>query len=82
MAKQKKIKVGNSLAVTLPISLVREGGWKLGDELVIEHSPTYQLMVIKPKRLAKKTYLSPEFFSWLDEVSLKYADVIKDLAHV
>ena len=53
MAKQKIIKVGNSMAITLPVSLVREGGWKIGDELIIEHSPTYQLMVIKPKHLSE-----------------------------
>ena len=82
MPKQKIIKVGNSLAITLPVSMLREGGWKLGDEVIIEHSPTYDFMVLKPKHLANKTFLSPEFFSWLDEITEKHADVIKELAHV
>lgn len=82
MATQKIIKVGNSLAITLPANMVREAGWKAGDELIIEQSPPYEIMVVKPKSKAGKTYLSPEFLDWLDEVSVKYKDAIKELANI
>lgn len=80
MKTQKIIKVGNSLAVTLPASFVREGNMKVGDELVVETAPIYQTMVIKSKKMAKKTHLTPEFFNWLDDVSKKHEDLIKKLA--
>jgi len=82
MKTQKIIKVGNSLAVTLPVAFVRDGNLKIGDELVVETAPIYQTMVIKPKKMANKTHLTPEFFSWLDDVSKKHESLIKKLANV
>lgn len=82
MPKQKIIKVGNSLAVTIPADLVRECGWQAGEEVVIEGSPEYQVMIVKPKQKAKKTYLSPEFFDWLNGISSKYEKAIKELANL
>lgn len=82
MKTQKIIKVGNSLAVTLPATFVKEGKLKVGDELIMETAPAYQTAFIKPKRMAGKTHLTPEFFNWLDEVSKEYEDVIKELAHI
>ncbi len=82
MKTQKIIKVGNSLAVTLPVAFVRDGNLKMGDELVVETAPVYQTMVIKPKKMANKKQLTPEFFNWLDNVSKKYEDVIKELANI
>lgn len=82
MKTQKIIKVGNSLAVTLPASFVRDGNLKMGDELVVETAPVYQTMVIKSKKMAGRKHLTPEFFQWLDNVSKKYEDVIKELANI
>ena len=81
MKTQKIIKVGNSLAVTLPASFVKEGRLKVGDEMVVETSPVYQTAFMKPRKMAGKTSLTPEFFEWLDDVSKKYKDVIKELAN-
>lgn len=80
--KQKIIKVGNSLAITIPASLVKEGNLSVGDELVVESTPQYGMMLIKKPEHADKAHLSPEFFKWLDEVSIKYEDVIKELANI
>lgn len=82
MKTQKIIRAGNSLAVTLPVAFVREGNLKIGDELVVETAPVYQTMYIKPKKLANKTYLTPEFFNWLEEVSKRHEGLIKKLANV
>jgi putative addiction module antidote len=79
--KQKIIKVGNSAAVTLPASFVREGNLKIGDEVIVEAIPRYQAALIKPKKADKNISLSPEFFSWLDKISKEYEDVIKELAN-
>lgn len=82
MKTQKIIKVGNSLAVTLPVFFVREGKLKAGDELVVETAPAYQTMLIKSKKMSNKAKLTPEFFNWLNDVSKKYEGVIKELANI
>jgi len=81
MKTQKIIKVGNSLAVTLPASFVRDGNMKVGDEVVVETMAAYQTAMIKPKNIASKKHLTPEFFQWLEKTANKYEDVIKELAH-
>ncbi|PIV09984.1 hypothetical protein COY59_03195 [Candidatus Gottesmanbacteria bacterium CG_4_10_14_0_8_um_filter_37_24] len=79
--RQKIIKVGNSAAVTLPASFIREGNLKIGDEVLVETMPRYQAALIKPKKADKILRLSPEFFSWLDRISREYEEVIKELAN-
>ena len=80
--KQKIIKVGNSLAITIPASFVKEGNLAVGDELIVESTPQYGMMLLKKPEHADKAYLSPEFFDWLNDVSIKYEDVIKELANI
>jgi antitoxin component of MazEF toxin-antitoxin module len=80
MKAQKIIKVGNSLAVTLPAAFVRDGNLKMGDELVVETAPVYQTMVIKTKKMANNSKLSPEFFDWLDKFTKDNYDLLKELA--
>ncbi|MDO9028338.1 MAG: AbrB/MazE/SpoVT family DNA-binding domain-containing protein [Candidatus Roizmanbacteria bacterium] len=81
MKTQKIIKVGNSLAVTLPVAFVRDGNMKVGDEVVVETMATYHTAMIKPKKIANKKLLTPEFFQWLEKTTKKYEDVIKELAN-
>jgi len=80
MKIQKIIKVGNSLAVTLPASFLRDSNLKKGDELVVETAPVYQTMVIRSKKMANNSKLSPEFFDWLDKFTKKNYDLLKELA--
>lgn len=79
-SKQKIIKVGNSLAVTIPASFVKDGNLAVGDELVMEASPGYGMMLLKKPEFSDKAQLSPEFKSWLDEFSEKYRPMLKKLA--
>jgi antitoxin component of MazEF toxin-antitoxin module len=80
MKTQKIIKVGNSLAVTLPASYVKEGNLRVGDEVVIETAPIYQTMLVKPKKSANQAQLSPEFFEWLNKFTKKNSVMLKKLA--
>lgn len=82
MRKQKVIKVGNSLAVTLPAGFVREGNLKPGDELLVEAFPQYQYAIIKTKKTTLKSRLTPEFFNWLEKITKENEELIKELAEL
>lgn len=77
---QKVIKVGNSAALTIPREFLQETGIKVGDELIVETNSAAQMFLAKTKKLAGKMNLTPEFYTWLDKISKKYKDVIKELA--
>jgi len=77
---QKVIKVGNSLAVTLPSKFVNEAGFKAGDKINVEHDANNKILMIKVGD-DTNVKLTPEFFSWLEDVGKKYREVIKELAH-
>lgn len=79
--KQKIIKVGNSLAITLPASFVKEGHLAAGDELLVETTPEYGMMLLKKQEYAEKAHLSPEFKQWLDEFTEKNKALLKKLAN-
>ena len=79
--KQKIIKVGNSLAVTLPCGFVHDVGYKAGDEVIVEQNTTYKMLLVKPKTASFQTHLTPEFFSWLEQIGKRYERAIKELAN-
>ena len=80
MKTQKIIKVGNSLAVTLPASFVRDGNMKVGDEVVVETMVAYSAILIMLKKNTNKNHLNPEFFQWLERTTKKHFSLIKELA--
>jgi len=47
---KKIIKVGNSAAVILPSSFIKEGNLKIGDEVIVETIPRYQNSNDKTKK--------------------------------
>jgi putative addiction module antidote len=77
---QKIIKVGNSLALTIPKSFINQTGYKAGDEVFVQQEPSSKSLIITTKDQAKKMKLSPDLFSWLNDMEEKYSDAIKDLA--
>ncbi len=77
---QKVIQVGNSLALTIPKSFIDKTGFKAGDEIFVQQEPQSKSLIITTKDQARKMKLSPDLFSWLDEMEEKYSDAIKDLA--
>ncbi|HLL60546.1 MAG TPA: AbrB/MazE/SpoVT family DNA-binding domain-containing protein [Candidatus Nitrosocosmicus sp.] len=72
--KQKVIKVGNSLAVTLPASYVREYNIKPGDIIDIP------MVKENPSSYSPEKKLTPEFKKWLNDFTHKYHDLLKELA--
>jgi|GEM_PF-1062570 len=77
---KKIIKVGNSAAVMLPASFVKEGNLKIGDEVIVETMSRYQTAMIKPKTSSYKTSITPEFKEWIDKFTKKYGQLLKKLA--
>lgn len=78
---QKIIKVGNSAAITIPKEFLEKSGLNIGDDMVVETNVQRQMFLAKPKSQAQKLSLNPEFFEWLDKISVEYEDTIKELAH-
>lgn len=78
---QKIIQVGNSLAITIPNDFAEQVDYKKGDKVVVETNKASKMLLVKPQHLSDKKSLTPEFYEWLNEISEKYEDVIKELAH-
>lgn len=77
---QKIIQVGNSLAVTIPKEFAKKAGFKRGEDIAVETDFNSKVMLMKPKSMAQKTSLTPEFYEWLNEINKKYKDMIIELA--
>lgn len=79
MQQQTVIKVGNSLAVTIPSSFVKSRNVKAGQKVFVETNPDIDTVQIQIKKNSVAS-LTPEFKQWLDEMVEKYSDVMKELA--
>lgn len=78
---QKVIKVGNSLAVTIPSDFAKELKLRPGEKInVDEDFETKTLTVQAINTDIKKGGLTPEFLKWLKNFNNKYKDVLKELA--
>lgn len=73
------MRVGNSLAITLPKRFVDGKKLKAGQKLFVEDDVDLGLVQVSTKD-GKKLSLTPEFKEWLDEVSVKHENLIKELA--
>ncbi len=78
---QKVIQVGNSLAITIPTTFIKRALYKKGQEVVVETDDASGMLLMKPNRGKNSMSLTPEFYEWLENVSEKYEDVIKELAN-
>lgn len=81
---QKIIKVGNSLAITIPKSFIDETGFKAGDLLHVHQEPESKSLVVTTTENAKNmnSGVGPDFFMWLNSIEERYSDAIKDLAKI
>ncbi len=79
MTIQKVIKVGNSLAVTLPREFINYQNIQAGQNVFIDVDNDSNLVQIKTKDSATHN-ITPEFKQWLHEVKEKHSDIIKELA--
>jgi antitoxin component of MazEF toxin-antitoxin module len=80
--KKKIIKVGNSLAITLPVDFVKKVGLQAGNEVSIEVNPEAGMLLLKDKSKDNTASLSPEFFEWLEATSKENKELIKELAKI
>lgn len=78
---QKIIKVGNSLAITLPSSFVEYAKWKAGQKVVVlEEADSKTLTVQSQEAELLKMGLTPEFRSWLKKFNKRYKDALSELS--
>ena len=68
---QKIIRVGNSVAVTIPPSFIKEKKLKVGDEVQVD---------VEPITKVKRTTLTPEFIKWVDKYIENNRPALKELA--
>lgn len=80
---QKIIKVGNSIAVTLPKAIVEETGFTAGDQVEITTSKKPFGVLLQPhkKILREKSGITPEFVRSVDEFIETYRPALEELAH-
>lgn len=78
---QTIIQVGNSLAITIPSSFVKEVKLKAGQKVMVDGDPSSAMLTmqsaIKPSRNAG---ITPEFLSWLKKFNNKYKNALTELA--
>lgn len=79
---QKILKVGNSLAVTLPAEFIKAAKIKAGDTVGVEYNAKLKWFLAKSKKEADKTTLTPEFKNWLDNFMEEYRPILKRLSHL
>lgn len=79
---QKIIRVGNSLAVTLPKSFVEKANFKAGDDVSVQTNDKLKAVYVRAESADVTSGLTPEFKSWLDDIEEKESDIIKALAKV
>lgn len=79
MQQQTVIKVGNSLAVTLPRQFVEGRKLKAGQKVFVEADSDIDFVHITTKNTGKQS-LTPEFYDWLKKFNAKYKTALTELA--
>lgn len=80
--EQTVIKVGNSLAVTLPASFVKEKKLKAGQKVIVRQDLEVDALVVAQQGspIRKSSGITPEFMDWLEEFNIKYKSALTELA--
>jgi hypothetical protein len=80
--EQTIIKVGNSLAVTLPANFVREKKLKAGQKMVVRQDLEADALVVSGlgSPISKASGITPEFIDWLEKFNGKYKSALSELA--
>ena len=80
--EQTVIKVGNSLAVTLPANFVKEKKLKAGQKVVVRQDLEKDARVVAEVGSSIKTRsgITPEFIDWLSKFNNKYKVALTELA--
>lgn len=78
---QKIIQVGNSLAVTIPSSFVKEVKLKAGQKVMVDGDYDSAMLTIQSSvKPSRDVGITPEFLSWLKKFNSKYKNALTELA--
>ncbi len=77
--QQTVIKVGNSLAVTVPSTFAKERKLKAGQKVFVQADSDSDIMQVSTEQ-NPDTSMSPEFLSWLKKFNAKYKKGLTELA--
>lgn len=75
--KQKVIKIGSSIGITIPKESLRILGLKVGD--FVETDTSGQSLVVKPEPKATTHGIDPQILQWGDEFIVKNRELLKRL---
>ena len=80
--EQTVIKVGNSLAVTLPSAFVKDKKLKAGQKVIVRQDLEVDGLVVAPlgSTIKKTSGITPEFLEWLEKFNSKYKSALTELA--
>ena len=81
MQVQTVFKAGNSDVVAIPQEIKRRTGVKTGTNIIVDVTSDGKTIVInKVENAGKKTFLSLDFFSWIEKFNKEYGSALKKLA--
>lgn len=80
--EQTVIRVGNSLAVTLPAGFVKDKKLKAGQKVIVRQDLEVDALVVAPSgsNLKKSMGITPEFLDWLERFNNKHKTALTELA--
>ncbi len=80
--EQTVIKVGNSLAITLPIGFVKDKKLKAGQKVIVRQDLEVDALVValSGSSIKKTSGITPEFLNWLEKFNNKYKAALTELA--
>lgn len=73
------MQVGNSLGITLPKHFVLARKLKAGQKVFVDADPSLDILQVRTNGKAFSA-LTPEFKQWLDKITKKYGNTIRELA--
>ncbi|MEK7517897.1 MAG: AbrB/MazE/SpoVT family DNA-binding domain-containing protein [Patescibacteria group bacterium] len=77
--EQTIMQVGNSLAITLPKHFVKARRLKAGQKVFVDVDPSIDILQVRTNGKTSSV-LTPEFKQWLDKITKKYENTIRELA--
>ena len=77
--EQTVMQVGNSLAITLPKQYAKALKIKAGQKVYVDADPSVDILQVRTNGKASSG-LTPEFKQWLDKITKKYYNTIRELA--
>ena len=78
---QTIFKVGNSNVVAIPSGIMKQLQLVKGQEVIVEHIPETDSIVITPKKSNHKKATKAELQKWLDGFLTEDAALLDELAH-